>query len=400
MHIASRRTLMISAVLLLLVTTLFWVPNATYAQGPQPGGKLVFGGTYTLASGETLYGDLLVMGGAVTIQTDATVNGDVAIIGGNATIDGYIYGDVVAIGGAVNLGPNAVVDGDATAVGGIIQRDPNASVHGNIVETDGVKRENFIGKIGPGGIPLTPGAPEAPGIPEGFEGEFNNFPTQRTHHGPFAWLFDLFLDGMSAIAWTAILAALGVVLVLIAPRPTERVANAIQHNLLLSFGVGLAAFILLTPAIMILILILAITICLIPLAVAIPFILLAILLFGWLAMGWMVGKELLKAANASNATPVWEAIVGVAILTLLWRLPQMLPFVGGLLSLLIFSVIANIAVGGVLLTRFGRQDYPSVPKDTTMPPLKHALPEESSLTAESEQNNTPITPPPPPLPDE
>ena len=206
----------------------------------------------------------------------------------------------------------------------------------------------------------------------------------------------MFMGGMSAIAWTAILAAMGVILVLLAPRPTERVANAIQHNLLLAFGVGLGAFILLTPAIAVLILILAITICLIPLAIAIPFILLAILLFGWLAMGWMLGRELLKASHTQNATPVWEAIVGVAILTLLWRLPQVIPFVGAFFSFLVFIVVGSIAVGGVLLTHFGRRDYPAEPETPSAPPPENALPAESSVSAEPEPTQPPIIPPPPP----
>ena len=383
-------------VIILLVAFLLASPVATYAQGSKPEDKLIFGGSYTLPGGSTLPGNLVVMGGTATVEKNATVGEDVAVIGGSAFIDGFVMGDLVALGGIITLGPNAVIQGDATAIGGAIERDPNARVQGNIVETDEEREGEFIGRIGRDGFQLTPvpGVPPVPPVPDApsFEGNFQNFPVQTESSGPLGWLYKSFLAGISAIVWTAILAALGVILVLVAPRPTERVANAIAHSPLLAFGVGLAAMILLTPAIALLMLILTLTICLIPLAIAIPFILFGILLFGWLALGWLLGRELLKAINSENATPVWEAIVGVAVLTLLWRMPQILPWVGGFFSWLIFMVVASMAVGGVLLTRLGRQDYP---QPEAAPAAEHILPPASSVAPAADSTDSPtITPPP------
>jgi len=389
-----RKLFLIVALLLGLVLLLS--PTVTYADGPGPGGKLIFGGTFTLQSGETLGGDLVVFGGAVSIAQNAEVDGDVAIIGGTATINGYVDGDVVALGGTITLGPTAEIDGDATAVGGLINRDPAAQVHGNIVETQSNLEEELGGRIGPGGMEITPVAPG------GIEGNFMNFPLNRVSHGPIDWLMRILFGGMSAIAWTALLAGLGVILVLIAPRHTERVANAIHHNIFLAFGIGALALILLTPVIGILTVILALTICLLPVAIAIPFLLLLILLFGWLALGWLIGKELLRKANTSNATPIWEALVGVAILTLLWRLPGVVPFIGWFFSLMVLFVAGSIAIGGVLLTRFGFRDYPAAPQPAAPPPPpESALPPESTVPAEPEEAEAPqhpIVPPPPPPP--
>lgn len=386
----SHQKYIIITIALLLATALLLTPAASHAQGPKPGDKVIFGGSFTLTSGESLEGDLVVFGGSVTVQQDAKVNGDVAAIGGTASIDGLVNGDIVAMGGVIELGPHAIINGDATAIGGVINRNPDAQVHGNIVETNGDKG-SAIGKIGPDGFQLTPTAPGE------FEGEFNNFPFHGAEHGPFSWLLRFLLGGMSAIAWTAILAALGVLLILLAPRPTERVANAIRHNILLAFGVGLGAVLLTVP----LIILLAITICLIPVAIAIPFILLGAWLFGWLALGWLLGKEILKAANTQNATPIWEAIVGVAILTLLWRLPIIMPFIGGLAAFLVMFVAGNIAIGGVLLTRFGFRSYPAQPATapTPTPPTENALPPQSTVPEEPEapaEPQQPIIPPPPP----
>ena len=390
--ISRRNIIFLTA--LLVITVVLLTPAISYAQGPGPGDKVIFGSTFTLASGESLQGDLVVFGGTVDVQQDATVNGDVAIIGGAATIDGLINGDLVALGGVISLGPNAEVNGDATAIGGVINRDPEAQVHGNIVETDGEREGAFIGKIAPGGIQVTPTAPGQ------WEGKFGNFPFLPLHRGPFSWLFSIFLGGMSAIAWTAILVALGILLILLAPNPTERVARAMRHNLLLAFGVGFGVTLISIP----IIILLGITICLLPIAIAIPFILLAALLFGWLSLGWLLGQEILRAANTRNATPIWEALVGVALLTLLWRLPHAFPFIGWLASFLVMFVAGNIALGGVILTRFGFRDYPAraaAPSSPTPPPPpESSLPPNSTVPPEPEpetpqESHPPIIPPPP-----
>lgn len=351
--------------ILLLAVFLVVIPANTYAQGPNPGDKVVFGGSFVLQSNQSFDGNLVVLGGTAKIENNATINGDIAVIGGTATIDGQVTGDVVALGGVITLGETSIVNGDATAIGGVINREPGAQVKGNIVETN--DREKGI-KVGPGGITLTPMPP----------GEFQNLPFQavRPEREPTSRLLKMLLAGFSAIAWTAILAALGVFLILLAPKHTERVAVTIRKNLILAFAVGLAAVVLSVPVIILL----GITICLLPLAVAIPFILLAAWLLGWLALGWLLGKELLNASNAQNATPIWEVIVGVAILTLLWKLPHVMPFVGGLASFLVLFIAGNIAIGGALLTRFGTHSYPETPQ-IQVSPDQEALPEHSSISS-------------------
>jgi cytoskeletal protein CcmA (bactofilin family) len=384
-------------VLALLGLVLLLSPAVTYAQGgPQPGDKVVFGNTFTLPGDQTLDGDLIVFGGTATVESGAQVTGDVAIIGGTAMINGTVGGDVVALGGVVTLGPQAEVMGDATAVGGIINRDPDALVHGNIVGAETGHEGDFIGQIGQEGFKLTPAPGEQP------EDFFFNFPLNPVQRSPFSWLLRLLFGGMSAIATTALLAGLGVLLVVIAPVATERVAKAIHHNIFLAFAIGAAVIILATPFILGLMFILTLTICLIPVAIAIPFLLLAILLFGWLALGWLIGRELLRAAHTENATPVWEALVGVAVLTLLWKLPDVIPFVGWMFSLMVLFVAGSIGVGGVLLPRFGFRDYPSSPQPAAPPPPpESALPSQSTVPADAspetpEEPKPPVIPPPPP----
>jgi cytoskeletal protein CcmA (bactofilin family) len=372
-------------VLLLIAATLglMLAPAAVQAQGPGPGDKIIFGSSFTLASGETLDGNLVVFGGSVRIQQNARVRGNVSVIGGAVTIHGVVEGDVVSVGGAIRLGPTARVFGDATAIGGVIDRDPGAEVRGNIVETQ--EKEEGMGFIGPGGVMITP-------VPD--SGYHWNFPIQNQLSGPLSWVGFFFTRGMAAIAWTAILAALGVVLLLLAPRPTERVATSIKANPLLAFAVGFGVSLLVT----IIAIPIAFTICLIPVSIALLLGLTITMIFGWLAFGWMLGRELLKAFSNQNATPIWEMIVGVAVLTLLWRLPTLIPWIGGFASFLVLFVGGNIALGAVVLTRFGSRDYPATPAPTAPPPPPEtSLPEHSQVPpAPPETPDEPKLPPPPP----
>ena len=385
------KAILLAFLTFLLILVALFSPATANAQDTIPGDKLIFGGSFILQRGQELEGDLVVFGGTVEVSKNATVQGDVAVIGGTASIDGTVLGDVVTLGGVISLHANAVVYGDATAVGGVIERDPGAQVYGNIVETQEPQRG--FGRIGPGGIEITP----SPGQ------RFWNFPFQNaaTPPGPISWIGEAILRGMGAIAWTAILAALGVFLILLAPKPTERIALGIKHNPLLAFAVGFGASLIAG----IVAVVLGITICLLPLSLAIGLGWLATLLFGWLALGWLLGRELMRALNSAQATPIWEMIVGVALLTLLWKLPTVFPFVGGLASFLVMFVAGNIAIGGVVLTRFGTQAYPFPTKPSNRPPTpptESALPEHSQIPPDASTTSPPepLIPPPPPSPDE
>ncbi len=83
-----------------LMSFLLMPTQAVQAQGPEGGGKVVFGEDFTLKSGDTLGGDLVVFGGNVTIEEDAIVNGSVVVFGGNVEFakDSKINGNTVMIG--------------------------------------------------------------------------------------------------------------------------------------------------------------------------------------------------------------------------------------------------------------------------------------------------------------
>ena len=78
-------------------------------------------------------GDAAAVSRAVGNTTVDGSVGDAAVaVGGDVTVNGHVHGEVVSIGGRVKLGPDAIVDGGLVVVGGDLERDPSATIHGEI----------------------------------------------------------------------------------------------------------------------------------------------------------------------------------------------------------------------------------------------------------------------------
>ena len=290
-------------------------------------GKVVFGGFYRLESGETLNGGLVIFGGQGILEDDSTINGDVLLTGGSLDIDGIINGDLVAVGGSVNLGDNAIIRGDVTTIGAAIKRSDKAVVEGT-----------FSFEM--------PGDIDFGDAPQLLIPEFN--------FSPFAYfsevwqgvkpIRDILWKGFQALA----LAALAAILFLFLQKPTERVAQTLVAQPLVSGGLGLLTIIV-APA---LFLVLIITIILIPLgAIGLLGIGLA-MLFGWIAIGYEVGVRISAAINQDWAPPI-TAGIGTLVLTILSNIISAIPCIGWILP----SVISIVGLGAVVISRFGTQVY-------------------------------------------
>lgn len=331
--------------LLVLVLAALTLPVAVVsAQGPGPGDKVIFGSNYTLASGETLDGSLLVLGGNVVLEEDSTVTGDVTVFGGSVAIRGAVEGDVSVLGGSLRLDSTAVIAGNVASIGGSLDRDPSAVIRGESIS-------GFEGNISIPGLPKFEF--DNPGQPPRIE----ITPPPPANDGFMGWLMYTFVRGFSAIALAALMAIFGVLLVVLAPRPTERVVQTARANAGVSFGVGCLAQALAIPVFVLL----AITLCLLPLALILLLALIAGWLFGWLALGWLVGQKVIKLLRSSSAaersSSILEIVVGVVILTLAWQLPSLIPCIGWALAALVWIVAGSIGLGAVMLTRFGSRPY-------------------------------------------
>jgi predicted flap endonuclease-1-like 5' DNA nuclease len=327
-----------SVVAVVLLLALVAPSGVVLADNGGDGGRIVFGDDFVLASGETLDGDLAVFGGNVTLEQGSTVVGDLLAMGGSIAVDGVIDGDVVAFGGNVDLGPSAEVDGDLVALGGTVTGSEEA-VRGRI-------SEGFT-------LPSLPqiATPPMPG----------SWPMRTGGRNiVVSWL----VGGIRAFASALVLALLAIVVVSLWPRQTELLVNTVWRAPAASVGTGLLTYLIVLGLLVLLI----ITICLSPLlavATAVAF------LFGWIALGWLVGRRLLAALNAKSVAPIWEASLGVFLLTLLGAIPC--------IGWLAWVVGGAFGLGAVVLTRFGTRRFngsaavrPEVLPDATPTPIQVA----------------------------
>ncbi len=319
------------AIILILMLAVFW-PSPGYAKELFDD-KVVFGGTYTLESGQSIDGNLVIFGGAVTTEVDSTVNGDVVLLGGVAQVEGTVNGNLVGIGGAVQLGEAAVVNGDLVTIGATLSREEGARVNGQIVNGMGVP---FTLDIPDSSGPITefPEMPEVPAIPK---------------TPGIGFTFNPLLDMMWFFFRTFMLALLAVLVVIFFEKPTTRVAKAAVEQPLVTGGAGfLTAFI--SPMALIA---LTLTIILIPVALLTILVLIVAWLFGGIAIGLEVGRRIAKLFNVEWA-PAVSAGIGSFILFFV---------IGGLgevffcLGLLPQILIGFWGLGAVIMTRFGTQSY-------------------------------------------
>ncbi len=329
------------AIFLLMLIALAWPGSAMAANFQQ--GKVVFGGNYVLKGGETLHGGLTLFGGNAELEPGSLVDGQVLMFGGNLIANGEVNGDITAFGGNLRLGASALVHGTVQSVGGNIERAPGARTEGGIRERQGVEfpfRFRW----------LTP-----------FTDSFWSWSAPRTTLVSLvrSWLWYLFR--------TVFLAALAAVVVMIWPRQTARVAQAVVEEPLIAGAVGLVTFILLS----ILLVMLTITICLIPISVIGGILLVVAVVFGRIALGLEVGHRLGRALKQTWEPPT-SAFVGTFVLFFVVDGIGLIPCFGWIAPL----VTGALGLGGVILTGFGTQAYATGRQVTPPSPPAPVVPPE------------------------
>jgi hypothetical protein len=352
------------------------LPTLPPARGLPTGddkGKVVFGGSYVLASGERLEGSLVIFGGSATLQPNSRVEGDVAVVGGEADIAGRVDGNLVMVGGSVHLRDGANIRGNLTRTGGALQQDEGAIIHGEQS----------------GGPPVVPPVPPSP---------WPWFREWRTN--PVGVFFAWIAEVIAAFVRAVVMAALAMVLVAIWPVPTTRAMKTLAENAPLSWVTGLASALILAVGLPLLIVILVLIsvvltfVCIgilgFPLtaviAVAIVVAYVAACLYGWFVVGALIGQHLVDRLNVKNVTLITAAGVGTALITLLSAVPCV--------DVLLIFVVAPAGLGAVLLTRFGTQNYaPGVSHRRPLPPELPIIP------SPGEPPIPPVPPVEPPAPE-
>lgn len=282
-----------------------------------PPTKVVLGDTYTLGSGEVLNEDLLVLGGTVRLEEGSTINGNVMIMGGSLSAAGRINGDLTAAGGVVSLEATSVVTGDLSTLGAAVSRHQDAVIEGETLNNEDV----------PFGV-----------VPGAWQDRFG-VPSAMSPYLDLGWFI------LRVVLW----GLLAMLVVMFLPEPTERVTRAVKSQPLVAGGLGIATGLILP----ILLVVLALTICLIPITVLGFLLLGAAWLFGIIALGLELGRRVGRVFDQE-----WHAAlaagVGTFLLTLVLNgLSAVVPCVGWLPQVL----VGALGLGGVLLTRFGTQEY-------------------------------------------
>ncbi len=299
-----------------IMFSLIWTQVA-YAQGPT-GDKFVLGDHFTLKSGEVLGGNLFVLSGVVTLEKNSRVNGDVFVASGSLRVDGTVGGDLFAASGNVDLGSTSRVDGNVNVVAANLNRAEGAQVGGDVYQGTG------------GPFIFTP--------PVGVK-----TPALGVRLQP---LWDVLWFILRCFLW----AALAVLVALFLPRPSERVAHAVVAQPLASGGLGCLT-VLVVP---ILLVVVAITIIGIPLSLLGALLLAASWAYGLIALGTEVGKRFAQATHLEWALPVSAGLGTFALIFVINGINVLVPCIGWLVP----AFVGMIALGAVLLTRYGASDYP------------------------------------------
>jgi cytoskeletal protein CcmA (bactofilin family) len=318
---------------LMLLLALAFMPTSTVqARGFASGlldGRVIFGDNFTLESGDTLTGDLVVFGGNVTVEEDATVQGDMVVIGGNVNLDGVVNGSAVIVGGSATMGETSIIKGDLVTIGGSLTRDPGSEIEGEVVTNipaPDIQIPDFQ-------VPNVPNPPTPPSPPN-VNFDFN----------PLGNFFQM-IGTTIAVSLLAMLASL-----FLQPQ-IERVSQAVVGQPVIAGSIGLLTGVL-APIVLV---ILAVTIILIPVVVLAAAALALAWLFGLIAIGTEVGERFTRAINQTWAPPL-TAGMGTFLMMIVVGGIGMIPCIGWLTT----SLVALLAIGGVILTLFGSQSYPRV----------------------------------------
>lgn len=318
----KRNFLYLSMLLVMLVSPL----SAEAASGVLDG-RVIIGENFTLRRGEILDGDLLVLGGNVDLEAGSHVQGTVFVMGGNLTSYGEIDGDLGVMGGNVTLEDGSMLHGDILTLGGVLTRRPGAQVEG---EAGG-------GISIPGGLEIPDLViPEITTVPQ-----FSRAIRQSWTLGPI-WQF------AGLVMRTLVMGALALLALSFWPAQVERTAQAVVEQPLIVGGLGLLTMIV-APLLLVFLLI---TIIFSPLSLLGVVLLVVSVVFGTIAVGAEVGSRLARALNW-DLQPAIAGALGTLLITFVVGAIGLIDCIGWIAPL----VLTAIAIGAVLLTRFGSRVY-------------------------------------------
>ncbi len=259
--------------------------------GPSFGGTLVVGGQEVICS------DITSFGGVITIK--GQVRGDVIAFGSSVVIDGVVTGNVDLYGSKAVLHNGSHVHGNILLYGGSYYKDK-----GSVLDGQPINNPGHFGWV---------------------------FGSGNTFSFPL----------LSILTWIA----LGLIFTLLLPEHVTLVRSTATNNKGRSFVVGLLT-ILIAPAVLVVLIALILPI---PLAIIVALGLITAWALGTVAIGWLIGEQLIRAVAPHRNTRTMQLLVGMTALTLAGALP----FIGWFITI----GAGLLGLGAVLLSRFGTRLY-------------------------------------------
>jgi nitrate reductase NapE component len=290
--------------------------------------------------------DIVRVGGSVTVDSDEFVRGDIVVIGGSANINGEVDGEVVVVGGSARFGPQADVRGDITVVGGGLSRDNAAVIRGAINE------------VGFGDIP--------------WRGEWGR-------HANWDWMNGIYpvarLTG--TLVRITLLILLTTLVLFVAKTPVEQIADRVAADPVKSWFVGFLAEMLFIPVLIMTAVVLAISIIGIPLLVLLPVAIVALLvvmLVGFTAVAYHIGRLLQDKVEGLRTRPYAATFTGILLIVSPVLLARLVGLTGDLgfivwpiaaVGFLLEYTVWTAGLGAAALARFNRPAQPPAMVTTT-----------------------------------
>jgi lysylphosphatidylglycerol synthetase-like protein (DUF2156 family) len=248
---------------------------------------------------------------------------------------------VVVVGGQIKLETTAVVSGDVVLVGGQIQRAEGAEIKGDLVNNVAPQIDMPNGRVPPV-VPDAPGVPDVPSVP--------GVPSVVNVN------FNPFFEFGRVLASSLLMAFLGILAVLFFQERLDKVSHAVVAQPLMAGSIGLLS------------LIVGIALFL----TVIPVVALVIAwLFGLIAIGKEIGERLGKALRQEWAM-VLNAGLGTFLLMFVLGSVQAVnnfSWIVGCFTWAIPVVVGLLAIGSVVVTRFGAQAVQSPARIVYDPPV-------------------------------
>ncbi len=295
----------------------------------------------TIEESAVVNGDITLMGGE--LEMEGTVNGDILVFGGDVELTGNVFGELVVFGGDIEIHPDAIISGECALFGGTVDR---TDICLNPISADFsfASLNDFLTAGGPN-VPAAPSAPFPPSESGGF------------------------FSALMGMAFTAlIVGTIGYFVTSAVPSRMYEVRSAVKHNPYIAGGIGMltaiagSSFLILTSWIWIPVLVVLSLVCGIGvfLGFAGLFYLGAVVLMGWITVGALAAGRFVDQSSPLNPNDPLVAGIGTGAVTLLLG---MLAIAFPVITSIIVSALFFVGLGGVVLTRIGKQSYPKFPDD-------------------------------------